>query len=212
MLTFKEIDEKIGTLKREHKNQLDISKFLLLRAEIKIENLKNRQSAGMKDEIFQKEVLEIKNTLTEALHSALLARTKICLALALLEKSKMSLDASQKRIDDILDKNKTVKQIKQEHQVKKHSDAITDFLKIKVISISCTVYEVIRKAMASYYFDKIGDSLLERTKNPDNFNLSEFKILVESYNVHVYIPIEVERLINGKRSHYNSNEEETKED
>ena len=214
MLNLKEIDRKVVALRKEHKNQLDISKFLLLRAEVKIQNLRLRQEADQiekNDESLQEDIVEIKATLKDALHTALKARTKIRLALALLDKAKMSVEASQKRIDinDILNKNKTPDQIKQERQAKQRGAAIVELLRIKHISASCTVYEVIRKAMASYYFDRIGDSLLEKTNNPDNFNLSDFKILVHSYNEHVYIPIEVEDLINekGHRSHQNSNKD-----
>lgn len=194
MSTIKEIDDQIGSLKHRYKTELEISKFFMMRADAQLENLKLRQPSDRieeNDKKFQEDIVQIKKSLKDALYSALKVRSKIKVALALLEKSKLSIEASDERAENIF----TIPNAEVTKQWQARLKKIKQVAREKDISISCSVYEVIRKSMTSYYFDKIGDSLLARTKNPDNFNLSEFKILVSSYNKHVYIPVDITELI-----------------
>lgn len=194
MSTIKEIDNQIGSLKHRYKTEMEISKFFMMRADVQLENLKLRQTSERiekNDKKFQEDIVQIKKVLKDALHTTLKVRAKIKVALALLEKSKLSIEASDERAQNIF----TLPSDEATKEWRARLKKIKQVAREKEISISCSVYEVIRKAMASYYFEKIGDSLLARTENPDNFSLSEFKILVSSYNEHVYIPVEITELI-----------------
>jgi len=190
---LKDIDNKIGSLKKEYKTELEISKFLIMRAEVQLEKIKQAtiNDEYEDDEKFKQDILALNKTLKDSLKTSSEARQKIQIGLALLEKNKLSISASEKRAENIFTLSNTEVTKKSRERIKK----IKNLVREKEISVSCAVYELIRKAMASYYFDKIGDCLLARTKNPANFSLSELKIFVHSYNEHVYIPVEITELI-----------------
>lgn len=193
-MTIQDIDNNIATLKKEYKNEIAISKFLIMRADSQLKKMKQDTSEHDDDEKFKRDVLNVNKILKDGLKNSIELRKKIHFALALLEKNKMIIEASTKRESIEQLSRQLFKKLSgdQKSRLKK----IKSFIREKDISISCTVYELIRKAMSAYYFEKIGDSLLERTKNPKNFNLSNFKILIDSYNTHVYIPVEVEQVLN----------------
>lgn len=192
-MLIKDIDNKIGSLKKEYKTELEISKFLIMRAEVQLEKIKQAtiNDEYEDDEKFKQDILALNKTLKDSLKTSSEARQKIQIGLALLEKNKLSVSASEKRAENIFTISNTEVTKKSRERITK----IKNLVREKEISVSCAVYELIRKAMASYYFDKIGDCLLARTKNPDNFSLSDLKIFVHSYNEHVYIPVEITELI-----------------
>ncbi len=192
-MLIKDIDDKIGSLKKEYKTEIEISKFLLMRAEAQLEKIKQAtiNDEYEDDEKFRQVVFALNKTLKDSLKASFEARAKIQMGLALLEKNKLFLSASEKRAENIF----TISNTEVTKQYRERLKKIKKVAREKDISISCSVYEVIRKAMTSYYFDRIGDSLLARTKNPNNFSLSEFKILISSYNEHVYIPVDITELI-----------------